>query len=75
MTEITKEKMEKHLVENGWFQWYSNNYWCHKTKTTNKEWQDPTNYGLTLEKAYEFDTGGSEPFNGQFLGHLGGLRW
>jgi hypothetical protein len=37
--------------------------------------QDYTNYGMPLEQAYVFEVEERKPFNGQFLGYWGGLRW
>jgi hypothetical protein len=71
------EQFEKvsFLEGRGWYAWYSDNYWVHNKLVKDLNRQDPTNYGLSLEDAYRFEVENLEPFNGQFLGHLGGLRW
>ena len=71
---MSTEQKEEFLKSKGWFQWYSENYWCHK-KVVKTPVQDCTNYGMSLEDAYKFEVEDMEPFKGQFLGHLGGLRW
>lgn len=49
-----KEQVNKaeFLKSRGWFQWYNENYWCHEQFGS----KDCTNYGLSLNNAYEFET-------------------
>jgi hypothetical protein len=48
--------MKEYLEERGWGTWYHPNYWVHKKVIANPEVQDYTNYGMTLEEAYRFET-------------------
>lgn len=63
------------LIDKGWSTWYNPDYWVHPKIVQDETKQDYTNYGMSLEQAYEFETNNQEPFKGQFLGHLGGVRW
>lgn len=72
MTDAEKEVV---IRDAGWSQWYNPNYWVHKKTVKDQSIQDHTNYGMNLDQAYEFETENKEPFKGQFLGHMGGLRW
>jgi hypothetical protein len=44
------------LKQNGWHTWYNENYWVHTKTVVNPKVQDYTNYGMSLEAAYEFET-------------------
>lgn len=46
---------EELLRERGWSQWYNPNYWVHPKTIINPYVQDYTNYGMSLEEAYEFE--------------------
>jgi hypothetical protein len=51
-----KEQIDKaeFLKSRGWFQWYDPNYWCHKQ--FDGEERDCTDWGLSLDDAYKFET-------------------
>lgn len=48
--------MNKHefIKSKGWYQWYNENYWCHSQFDT--EQTDCTNWGMSLDEAYKFET-------------------
>jgi hypothetical protein len=48
---VDKEKL---LIERGWYQWYSQKYWCHQQFNTSE--RDCHNFGMSLDEAYEFET-------------------
>lgn len=51
-----KEQIDKteFLKARGWFQWYNDNYWCHAQFGSDE--RDCTNWGMTLDNAYGFET-------------------
>jgi hypothetical protein len=55
---MNAKQKEIFLKGKGWFQWYHNDYWCNKKCTQDSSKQDYTNYGMSLEKAYEFELNG-----------------
>lgn len=52
-SEIDKKK--KFLEERGWGTWYSNNYWVHPKTVEDRSRQDYTDYGMSLDGAYQFE--------------------
>lgn len=50
------------LKKYGWHTWYNENYWVNPKTIINPKIQDYTNYGMSLEKAYEFETQNKKPF-------------
>ena len=59
---MNKEDKEKFLKDNGWHTWYNEEYWVHQKTISDSSRQDYTNYGMSLDKAYEFETNKSLPF-------------
>ncbi|MEK6881381.1 MAG: hypothetical protein AABY22_17290 [Nanoarchaeota archaeon] len=72
---LNRKDKETFLRERGWYTWYNEDYWVHEKTVEDLKRQDPTNYGLTLNEAHEFEINKQKPFKGQFLGHMGGLKW
>lgn len=75
---ITIEEMQAALRKAGWATWYNENYWVHEKTIAEPKAQDYTNYGMPLERAYEFETTGERPFPrapfGGILGPGSGVR-
>lgn len=72
---MTDQEKRDYLISKGWHTWYSPNYWVHTKLIVDSSRQDYTNYGLSLEDAYDFEINNKPPFNGQILGYFGGVRW
>lgn len=53
---LSKKKKSEFLLENGWSQWYHDDYWVNPAIVADETRQDYTNYGLTLEAAYKWQT-------------------
>lgn len=51
---LSKKKKIEFLVENGWSQWYHEDYWVNPSIVEDETRQDYTYYGLTLETAYKW---------------------
>lgn len=43
------------LKSKGWHTYYNENYWVHPKTVQDKRIQDYTNYGMSLEQAYDFE--------------------
>lgn len=51
------------LLSHGWSPWYNENYWVHPKTITDPTRQDYTDYGLSLDKACEYELNpDSKPF-------------
>lgn len=68
---MSEKEKQDFLRSKGWYTWYHPNYWVHSKLITNPKAQDETNYGMTLDAAYDFEMKSGKPFKGQFMG----LRW
>lgn len=55
------ELMKAVLLKSGWSLYYNDNYWVHPKVVADKATQDHTNYGMTLENAYEFEVNNKPP--------------
>lgn len=54
MSHVEQIEQQDFLKSRGWFQWYNPDYWCHQ-QFGNEE-RDCTDYGLSIDDAYEFET-------------------
>ena len=61
----SKNEMKRVIESAGWHTWYHPNYWVHQDLVTDPKAQDYTNYGMTLEEAYEHELDGRKPFHSQ----------
>jgi hypothetical protein len=50
------------LKERGWSTWYHPDYWVNPKTIENPVIQDYTNYGMSLEQAYEFEVMDKAPY-------------
>lgn len=46
---------ETYLRNRGWNTWYNEDYWVHPKLIHSPLSQDYTNYGMSLDKAYEWE--------------------
>ena len=58
---MSEEEKIKFLESHGWHTYYNDNYWVNPKTITNPNAQDYTNYGLSLEEAYAFETRSKKP--------------
>ena len=58
---MTNEKKIKTLKAAGWSRWYHPNNWVHQKTIEDPSIQDCTNYGMSLDEAYEFETQNKKP--------------
>lgn len=56
---MTREEKKQFIQERGWFSWYHPDYFCNK-KLVNPKYHDCTNYGMSLEDAYSYETNEQE---------------
>lgn len=71
---MTDEEKRSALTAAGWHLWYNHNYWVHSKTIIDPARQDYTNYGMSLEDAYRYETDPeSKPWKGQLMN--GAVRW
>ena len=61
----------KFLESRGLHTWYHHDYWVHRKLVKYPDRQDYTNYGMSTDRAYEFEM---ETPNHQFVAAFLGLR-
>lgn len=61
-TRLIKSMKEALLIQKGWSLWYHHDYWVHPKTIVDPTRQDHTNYGMSLDKAYEYETQGGKPY-------------
>ena len=59
---MSKEDKINFLLDKGWSQWYNDNYWVHTKTIRDTRSQDYTNYGMSLDDAYDYEINNKEPF-------------
>lgn len=59
---ISDDEKRSVLLKAGWSTWYNENYWANRKTVQNPAIQNHTDYGLSLDKAYEFETEKRKPF-------------
>lgn len=63
---MPREEKEKFLRKKGWSTWYNDNYWVHEKTIADPSRQDHTNYGMSLEEAYNFEVNNEPPFEAAY---------
>lgn len=53
---LSRTEKKELLITLGWFAWYSQNYWCHHQFDDKAKGRDCTNWGMSLDEAYEYET-------------------
>lgn len=61
LTKATDDEKRDMLKERGWSLWYSQNYWVHPKTVKNPAEQDHTMYGMTLDRAYQYEINNEPP--------------
>lgn len=52
---MNRDEKKKFIEKCGWETWYHPNYWVHPKTIKDPQSQDYTNYGMSLEKSYEWE--------------------